>query len=58
MALGGQAIITDVVENYPGFTESGNGYDLAKAMHNQALKHDAKLQTGEVQVVRKEEAQV
>ncbi len=56
MAPGGQAVMTDVVENYPGFTEPVNGFELARAMHDQALKHGAKLQTGEVQAVRKDEA--
>lgn len=55
MAPGGQANMTDVVENYPGFVEPVNGYELARSMHDQALKHGAELQTGEVQSIRKDE---
>lgn len=56
MAPGGQAVMTDVVENYPGFVEPVNGFELARAMHDQALKHGAQLQAGKVQAVRKDEA--
>ena len=40
MAPGGQAVMTDVVENYPGFTEPVNGFELARAMHERDPSRD------------------
>ncbi|AFM41862.1 thioredoxin-disulfide reductase [Desulfosporosinus acidiphilus SJ4] len=34
---GGQAASTDKIENYPGFPEGVNGYELMNAFHQQAL---------------------
>ena len=38
MGVGGQAATTELVENYPGFPEGINGYDLADKMKQQAEK--------------------
>jgi thioredoxin reductase (NADPH) len=37
-AVGGQIINTDLVENYPGFSEGIGGIELTEAMHQQAMK--------------------
>ena len=36
--IGGQIINSEMVENYPGFSESVSGIDLTQAMHKQADK--------------------
>ena len=35
---GGQIIITDWIENYPGFPEGISGFDLAEKMKKHALR--------------------
>ena len=47
-APGGQIIITDWVENYPGFPEGISGYDLGEKMLNQAKNLGVTIQTSEV----------
>lgn len=42
-ALGGQASITDRVDNYPGFPEGVNGIDLAKRFIDQAKRYGVEL---------------
>ncbi|MDR3050024.1 MAG: thioredoxin-disulfide reductase [Elusimicrobiota bacterium] len=37
-ACGGQIIITDLIENYPGFDDAINGYDFAMKLESQAKK--------------------
>jgi thioredoxin reductase (NADPH) len=46
---GGQILITDWVENYPGFPEGISGYDLSERIKNQALSLGLKIETAEVQ---------
>jgi thioredoxin reductase (NADPH) len=41
--LGGQIATTDIVENYPGFPEGINGFDLAQRMFQQAEKFGAEF---------------
>ena len=45
---GGQIIVTDWVENYPGFPEGISGYDLAEKMKVQAEDFGLKIETAEV----------
>jgi len=45
---GGQVITTDVVENYPGFAEPIEGYELAGRMQAQATKFGAEIRSAEV----------
>ncbi|WP_022666039.1 thioredoxin-disulfide reductase [Desulfospira joergensenii] len=45
---GGQIIVTDWVENYPGFPEGISGYDLAEKMKIQAESLGLKIETAEV----------
>ncbi|MFN2435493.1 MAG: thioredoxin-disulfide reductase [Desulfotignum sp.] len=46
---GGQIIVTDWIENYPGFPEGISGFDLAEKMKNQAEAFGLKMETVEVQ---------
>ncbi len=48
---GGQIIITDWIENYPGYPEGISGYDLAEKMKNQAEGLGLKIETAEVHSV-------
>ncbi len=47
LAPGGQAAMTDVVENYPGFDGPVGGFDLTEAMRRQAERSGAEVRTGE-----------
>ncbi len=40
---GGQIALTSAVENYPGFPDGINGFDLAQAMQRQAEKYGAEM---------------
>ncbi len=46
--LGGQALTTEKIENYPGFPEGISGPDLMKRMEDQAKAYGLTVQTGEV----------
>jgi thioredoxin reductase (NADPH) len=48
---GGQAALTDEIENYPGFPEGVNGYELTRKMDEQAKKFGAWFEYGEVNSV-------
>lgn len=43
LGAGGQIATTDVVENFPGFPEGINGFDLAQLLQRQAEKFGAKV---------------
>lgn len=43
MGCGGQAAITDWIENYPGFPEGISGFDLTQKMEEQARKFGAEI---------------
>lgn len=45
---GGQILITDWIENYPGFPEGISGYDLSEKMKIQAEELGLKIETAEV----------
>jgi thioredoxin reductase (NADPH) len=45
---GGQIIVTDWIENYPGFPEGISGYDLAEKMKKQAEDLGLEIETAEV----------
>jgi len=45
---GGQILITDWIENYPGFPEGISGMDLAQKIQQQAERFGLKIENGEV----------
>jgi len=54
MAPGGQALLIDALENYPGIEEPISGYDLAERMRVQAERFGASFIDASVSNVRKE----
>jgi len=46
---GGQILVTDWIENYPGFPEGISGFDLAEKIKEQALALGLDIETAEVQ---------
>ncbi|MDI3481420.1 MAG: thioredoxin reductase [Tepidanaerobacteraceae bacterium] len=54
MYPGGQAAITDRIENYPGFNEGVAGAELAENMKSQAEKFGAEFLNGEVESIERQ----
>ena len=50
---GGQLLITDEIENYPGFREGVKGQELADEMYQQADRFGAEMEFAEVESVEK-----
>ena len=46
---GGQAALTHEIENYPGFPEGVNGFELSQKMDEQAKKFGAEFEYGEIE---------
>ena len=46
--FGGEIVNTDSVENYPGFADGINGFELTQSMYQQATKFGLKTLTSEV----------
>jgi len=53
LASGGQALIIDALENYPGFEEPINGFEFTQRMERQAVKFGAEIKNASVSAVRK-----
>ena len=53
---GGQIAITDHLENYPGFEEGINGFELAMKMEKQARTFGCEIVYGEVSFIETEDA--
>jgi thioredoxin reductase (NADPH) len=53
MAPGGQALLIDQLENYPGILEPVSGYDLAEMMRTQAERFGAEFISASVETVEK-----
>jgi thioredoxin reductase (NADPH) len=49
---GGQAVKTDIIENYPGFPNGISGLDLAELMQAQTKKFGAEIRTATVKAAR------
>jgi len=52
--VGGLAAITDKVDNYPGFPEGIEGFQLAQQLEKQAKRFGAEIEYGEVSAIRDE----
>jgi thioredoxin reductase (NADPH) len=48
MMPGGQVVLNDLIENYPGFKEGISGFELGQQMHEQAQRFGAEVRTAEV----------
>lgn len=54
LGTGGQAAITDHIENYPGFPEGINGFELSQKMEEQAKNFGAKFEFSEINKIEKD----
>jgi len=48
LSSGGQAMVSDLIENYPGFNEGINGFELSRRMEDQAKKFGAVFEIEEI----------
>ncbi|MFC1984271.1 thioredoxin-disulfide reductase [Chloroflexota bacterium] len=55
--VGGQIANAEQVENYPGFPEGINGFELGQLMHQQATKYELKTLVAEVTGIELKEGQ-
>jgi thioredoxin reductase (NADPH) len=53
LGVGGQIVLSDSVENYPGFPEI-SGYELMRKFEEQARSFDLEVEDGEVIAIRDE----
>lgn len=54
LASGGQALVIDTLENYPGFLEPLSGYDFTQKMEQQASKFGAEILNASVSGIQKQ----
>ncbi|MCL2441389.1 MAG: thioredoxin-disulfide reductase [Treponema sp.] len=54
LSYGGQALVIDVLENYPGFLEQKSGFEFAVNLHQQAENFGAVFLSGSVCSLKKE----
>lgn len=52
-AVPGQAVITDIIENYPGYPEGASGFELIEKFKKQAEKFGLEFAVGEVGKIEK-----
>ncbi len=52
--IGGLAAVTDVIDNYPGFSDGVKGLDLAEDLRKQAERFGAKIELGEIKSIKDE----
>ena len=53
LSSGGQALLIDELENYPGFPDAISGFDFTQKMEEQARKFGATFQNATVNAIRK-----
>ena len=53
LSSGGQALLIDELENYPGFPDAISGFDFTQKMEEQARKFGATFQNATVNSIRK-----
>ncbi|MDP6685741.1 MAG: thioredoxin-disulfide reductase [Candidatus Omnitrophota bacterium] len=51
LSVAGQAVITDTIENYPGFVDGINGFDLIDRFKKQAEKFGTEIKTTHVKKI-------
>jgi thioredoxin reductase (NADPH) len=54
--IGGLAAVTDIIDNYPGFSKGVTGLELADSLRDQAERFGAKIELGEVKSITDEGA--
>lgn len=54
LAAGGQALVIDAVENYPGIAEPVSGFEFSRRMEEQASRFGAELRNATVSAIRRE----
>lgn len=54
LAAGGQALVIDAVENYPGLSDPVSGFELSRRMEEQATRFGAELRNATVSAIRRE----
>lgn len=54
MASGGQALLIDSLENYPGFPEGINGFEFSQKLEDQAKKFGADFMNSSVSAIEKD----
>lgn len=54
VTIGGKLLVIDNLENYPGFSDGINGFELASKLDSQSKKFGAEFIFGEVKSVKKE----
>ncbi len=52
--IGGLAAVTDLIDNYPGFTNGVHGLELADSLRGQAERFGAVIELGEVMSIKDE----
>jgi thioredoxin reductase (NADPH) len=55
LSPGGQVITTDILENYPGFTEPISGFELIDRMVEQATNFGVEIRSAEVMGIKSED---
>ncbi len=55
LSSGGQALLINELENYPGFPEPVSGFDFSQKMEDQAKRFGATVENATVSAIRKED---